>query len=1273
MSWKDFLHAVRRDADATQRAQGDDDVDDELLFHLRSLVDENISRGMSHEEAWNDAQKRFGPLRRYWVECRRATLARRRFVPGLLAGGAVVLCLVVGWLTWEVRSLRHEQEVAQQDAKIAERVMALERMAGHSDLVGQVFDSRGKPIGGTDVFVILKTWPGGWFRQDNFATKSNAQGRFRLEKLIPPTGQFAVQVAALKDGYALTSSYQLKKADDDHAPEPVVLRMNDALALTLVVNDARGRPVPNARVVPSVRRSADGEEHLLYFQGSERAQLASNAAGRVPLRFLQRGDRAKIYVRLPEGEWKLHAIEVPREGDLIEVSATETAGRENAETSKSRPRLAVRMASMQSGPPDRETWAEKLAGFKPGNSSQAFSTGQLLAVLPPDDGYAILEENWHRIGSVRARQQILKAWVFTMPGPLRARYHPRLLDVLNLGMHDGPEVRDSAIVYLRRVALRDFSQDAAAYEAWYEANRARPLPQITEDAARRFVADLVTLEDMKRSQRLLLFRDAEDLFRDDMPEARRAAIDAGLVKTVEQWVTAGMAPQASRAAVETAEGGLRLLAALELPEAELRRVVVPLTSKETPSGMRAAAISALKRQEFSWAVDVLLDALQETVVENDFGSNSVIQEAASALGEIGDPRAIPPMIAVIEARNRLDGICSLGLGKLTGVSFNQKHDGAWWRAWWERNKGRYPAVSDLEIPKLTRASGALPPDAEFDILDQNWPKIGPTYARQKILKSWFFRRHPRLLDALNLGMHDVPEVQSWALDYLRRVTMQDFSDDFTAYEAWWESNRDKPRCQIAQESALRFVAHAAKIKDVKDAQNNHWRDLVYGAQRLFRHTPEARQAAIDTGLVKTIEQWTTAGMVPGAGRDAVETAEHGLRLLAALKLPEAELRRVVVPLISKETPTAMRAAAISALDRQEFPWTVDLLLDVLAQAVAANERDSKSVISQAAGALAEIGEPRAIPLMIAVIEADSTNYTIYRVGWFGLARLTGVPFDEQHDGAWWRAWWEKNKERYPGVSDTQIPVPRKVPAKEVSYRAPSDVADVPSQDLRAGGDPKKRYFLIGEANKEGAPEDGYKLLFVLPGGDGSADFHPFVQRIYKNVLGEEWLIAEPVAPEWDKKQFERITWPTAKSRYPAAKFTTEAFIAAILKDVRSKVKLDSRAIFMLGWSSGGPPVYATTVTRKSPIVGAFVAMSIFLPSKMPALEGAKDKAFYLLQSPDDQVTKILFAERAEKSLQAAGAKVKLERYPGGHGWRGNVFGMLRDGIGWLEQNAAAVN
>lgn len=240
-----------------------------------------------------------------------------------------------------------------------------------------------------------------------------------------------------------------------------------------------------------------------------------------------------------------------------------------------------------------------------------------------------------------------------------------------------------------------------------------------------------------------------------------------------------------------------------------------------------------------------------------------------------------------------------------------------------------------------------------------------------------------------------------------------------------------------------------------------------------------------------------------------------------------------------------------------------------------------------------------------------------------------------------------------------------------SQPIPDDVADVPSQDLQAGGDAKKRYFLIGLPTGAKTPADGYRLLVVLPGGDGSADFNLFVRRIRKNVLDKRWLIAEAVAPVWDTRQANQIVWPTEKSRSPAAKFTTEQFIEAIITDVQAKAKIDAKHIFLLGWSSGGPPCYATTLRKNTPVAGAFIAMSVFKPKEMPPIENAKGKAFYLLQSPDDKVTPMRFAQDAEKTLQAAGAKVKLETYEGGHGWRGDVWTMIRNGVTWLDQQADA--
>jgi predicted esterase len=231
-----------------------------------------------------------------------------------------------------------------------------------------------------------------------------------------------------------------------------------------------------------------------------------------------------------------------------------------------------------------------------------------------------------------------------------------------------------------------------------------------------------------------------------------------------------------------------------------------------------------------------------------------------------------------------------------------------------------------------------------------------------------------------------------------------------------------------------------------------------------------------------------------------------------------------------------------------------------------------------------------------------------------------------------------------------------------------DIKDVPSQDLKVGKDTNKRYFLIGPAKDAKAPAKGYGLIVLLPGGPGSADFHPFVKRIYKNAVPEGYLVAQPVAAKWNAKQ--EIVWPTAKNKdaVEGLKFTTEEFVDAVIDDVAAKHKLNADRVFTLTWSSSGPAAYAASLTNPK-VRGSFVAMSVYKPDQLPKLDGAKGHAYYLYHSPDDRICPYRMAEQASKELDKAGAKVKLVDYDGGHGWRGPLYDNISTGIKWLEENA----
>lgn len=240
---------------------------------------------------------------------------------------------------------------------------------------------------------------------------------------------------------------------------------------------------------------------------------------------------------------------------------------------------------------------------------------------------------------------------------------------------------------------------------------------------------------------------------------------------------------------------------------------------------------------------------------------------------------------------------------------------------------------------------------------------------------------------------------------------------------------------------------------------------------------------------------------------------------------------------------------------------------------------------------------------------------------------------------------------------------KEAPAKEEpeTLDAP-DVADIPTQDLRLGKDEHKRYLLAGPRKGDKEPEKGFGVLVVMPGGDGGANFHPFVKRIYKNAVPDGFLVVQPVSVKWTPEQ--QIIWPTEKSKVDGMKYTTEEFVEGILEELAKSRKIDPARVFTLSWSSSGPAAYQISTREKGLVKGSLIAMSVFRAKEF-ASSRAQGQAYYILHSPEDKVCPFKMAEQARDTLQKAGAKVAFATYAGGHGWQDDPFGKIRAGLEWL--------
>ena len=208
-------------------------------------------------------------------------------------------------------------------------------------------------------------------------------------------------------------------------------------------------------------------------------------------------------------------------------------------------------------------------------------------------------------------------------------------------------------------------------------------------------------------------------------------------------------------------------------------------------------------------------------------------------------------------------------------------------------------------------------------------------------------------------------------------------------------------------------------------------------------------------------------------------------------------------------------------------------------------------------------------------------------------------------------------------------------------------------------------YLYQTARARPVPDKGCGLVVVLPGGDGSAAFSQFVERIHAHALNDELALAQPLAKKWTEDQV--VVWPIASGVFEGMEYTTEELVAAVVDHVAKETKIDRDRVYLLAWSSGGPAAYATLLQRESPAVGGLIAMSVFKPDQLPDVSNAMQRSFYLLHSPQDRVCPYWMAKTSSETLTEVGARNTLVDYDGGHGWHGDVFGTIRRGIEWLEK------
>lgn len=308
---------------------------------------------------------------------------------------------------------------------------------------------------------------------------------------------------------------------------------------------------------------------------------------------------------------------------------------------------------------------------------------------------------------------------------------------------------------------------------------------------------------------------------------------------------------------------------------------------------------------------------------------------------------------------------------------------------------------------------ALPGSSGFEILRDNWNKGASVQAREQMFKGFVFNDHPDTLKVLNLGATDASvEMQKWSFSYLKQIAFIDFNEVYSSYHDWFAKYGDRKLDDVRNENFDLLIREVEASKGAdRERQYRKVQQMLLGRQLV--HSARALE------IIKDV--FTSAN----PSRDGARAAGE---LFKVVDPDEGFMREVVLPALHSPS-VDLRFAASQAVAKCKFNWVNDSIAAMVKASFDTPNglRENGFMIGMAVG---ERNDPKNIPLLIGAIAADNTYDSVYGLGYFGLSKLTGVPYDKTHDGQWWLTWWSNNKTRFPeGVRNLPIPTFGRPPVK----------------------------------------------------------------------------------------------------------------------------------------------------------------------------------------------------------------------------------------------------
>jgi len=567
------------------------------------------------------------------------------------------------------------------------------------------------------------------------------------------------------------------------------------------------------------------------------------------------------------------------------------------------------------------------------------------------------------------------------------------------------------------------------------------------------------------------------------------------------------------------------------------------------------------------------------------------------------------------------------------------------------------------------------PEMVYATLRDSWPQIHNAAIRQFLIQllvngtglQWADGRltdgytpNPHLLDLLALGLDDpMPQVRLAAIQYVSGIAFKEIRSSVDMQE-WRKSIREVAIGDVI-DSTCAAAVRALESKEAP-ARAHAYRVLLSAQFHSGRYTATSKGVTTHgltvTGLVARRRQAALKANLVGVAALGLKPdnplliRELAVRLIAhfapdlpALRPIEADIQREVPPfLLGQDT-----SEIYELLAELKSPWVTDLLI----KRIQAPDGGRANQTWAPAVALGNTGDPRAIPALIALYDTATPGDFLAQVIERGLGQLTGVPyaFNNNHDGDWWRDWWQEHKSSLPEDA-------RNMPFPTIAgVNRPAGYSLRRHSERRTiGATAQREYWLISPGIIT-APSESSKpgLMVVL----ADQPYSPGVARRWQELAGRLWDGKYLVALVVRKSE-------AGSSREPGL----PELVADIVSDAENRTPIDPRRVYIYGEGSGGMDVYACSLEPKTPFHGFLVVASPFKSAQLPPLTSAKSRRYFLVHPRSSKTAPLVLAEAAETLLKQKGAAVVLEPFDedsAGRTTGDSLDKALHRGIQWLEE------